>query len=94
MLNPDQFDVHYVGHDPKHELHRVEAKTDGRSVGFLEWNSAPIFRGAVSHIEVEPEYQRRGIATSMWHAAQRTGVPIRHASGRTESGESWVRSLE
>jgi GNAT superfamily N-acetyltransferase len=101
-LNPDQFQMHYEAPYPGvHDWHRVEARLPEqqpgeRSAGYMRWGSKT---GEIRAIDVEPQYQRRGVATAMYkhaHELAATNRKIRsprHSPDRTEAGEAWARSL-
>lgn len=70
------------------EAHHPE---DGR-VGRMEWMGRPPY--AIHNITVEPEHQRRGLATAMWNWAQENARPKpRHSEQRTDAGDAWARSV-
>lgn len=70
------------------EAHHPE---DGRA-GRMEWMGRPPY--AIHNITVEPEHQRRGLATAMWNWAQENARPKpRHSEQRTDAGDAWARSV-
>lgn len=46
----------------------------------------------VGNIDVEPEFQRKGIATAMWNYAKQSGFQPAHSPQRTPAGEAWAKS--
>lgn len=64
--------------------------TGAREVGVLVWTSS----GKIHDIDVQPDRQRRGIATAMWQQAQQaTGGKLHHSQDRTDAGERFARSI-
>jgi hypothetical protein len=61
-------------------------------VGHLEWGAQT---GKVLNVQVEPDHQRKGLATAMWKLAQNTGVikPV-HSLGISDQGQKWKKSLK
>jgi GNAT superfamily N-acetyltransferase len=81
----------------KETRHKVVAETDdGDHVGDLEWYSRG--NNHISHIEVEPNHRRQGVATGMFgyaHEVAKTtrGVqPPKHSPDRTNDGDAWAKS--
>src|SRR5690606_40490677 len=71
------------------EAHHPE---DGRA-GRMEWMGRPPY--AIHNITVEPEHQRRGLATAMWNWAQENARPKpRHSEQRTDAGRSEEHTSE
>lgn len=92
-----QFDISYDTFDAggSKPLHRLQARNaTGFTVGSMLWDSRQI-RG----LNVIPEAQRRGVATSLWNkghqlAAETKGIPQpKHSSDRTIEGSAWARSV-
>jgi len=75
--------------------HRVSAMVGDRRVGTMSWSG----KLGVHNVEVDPEYQRQGIATALWQrghqeAAADPKVPApKHSADRTEAGDAWARSV-
>ena len=67
-----------------------------RPIASFSWHHKT---GEVRGLFTEKEHQRQGIATSMWHEANRIagetrGVTApRHSADRTDAGDAWARSL-
>lgn len=65
----------------------------------MEWEKSEGAPTEIWNIEVDPEHQRRGLATEALRHSQRVArasggrvpMPI-HASDRTEEGDAWARS--
>jgi GNAT superfamily N-acetyltransferase len=111
MYSPDMEYRHeyHAEHFPENgSIHRVDAYREYSSiphehVGSLEWHTGPHEEaegrnGEISHIEVHPEHQRQGVASSMYAMgramADLHGVPAPvHSSARTEAGDSWAHSV-
>jgi GNAT superfamily N-acetyltransferase len=45
------------------------------------------------NIMVNPEFQRKGIATGMWKYAKSQGYNPEHSMDRTDEGDAWAKSL-
>lgn len=75
-------------------LHRVTAMQGERQVGTMSWR-----RGKIDNIEVDPEFQRKGIATELWNrghqeaAANRSVAKPTHSPDRTDAGDAWAKSV-
>lgn len=78
-------------------LHRIDAhnRDTGRSQGHLCWHPKT---GELCDIFVEIRMRRKGIATTMWEAANKIAkkdgiVAPKHSSARTENGDVWAKSI-
>jgi len=50
-------------------------------------------QGYISGMHVDPDHQRKGVATAMArYATEELGVPLVHSETRTESGDAWAKS--
>lgn len=105
-LNPLQF--HYVKPDKElgqydeafqfHTLHATRQTPEDKEhlAGTLRWSPKT---GRVHKIETYPEDRRQGVATGLWHEANRLAQTTRgvnkprHTEDRTNDGELWARSL-
>jgi ribosomal protein S18 acetylase RimI-like enzyme len=89
-------DYEFTQGEPDLMHHHVQATHEGKPVGYIEWHHK---NGLVTGVEVTPEYRRRGVATELWNQAHKAasstrGVPRpRHSSDRTDSGDSWAKSV-
>lgn len=87
-----------TGYDPDAEVEigdghcSVEATVNGKYAGALVWDylSDP---PTVLSITVEPEFQRKGIATMMWSIARKNESKLEHSQTLTEDGLAWSQSL-
>lgn len=98
-LNSNQFRMHYepAKYDKEHRIRAYHPSTK-KWVGSMVWASQYPDEGPLRNIDVDPEYQRQGVATSMWRFAQQLGQrssrvpsPI-HSTERTPEGDAWARS--
>lgn len=62
-------------------------------IGFMELSPAENGGREVYMVEVEEDFQRQGIATSMWEMAVEQGLSPKHSTGQTDEGKSWAESL-
>lgn len=72
-------------------------------VGHLEWDEAPAgekspHSGVIDSVEVHPEHQRYGVASSMYAMGRAMadihGVhPPVHSTHRTDAGDAWAHSV-
>lgn len=72
--------------------HMVEAYVGKTGpIGHLEWGAQT---GKVLNVQVDPEHQRKGLATAMWNMANNAEVtkPV-HSLGLSTSGALWKKSL-
>ena len=106
---PHPKNVEYKFHyDHGDDMHAVTAHHNGEEVGHLRWaddthggfdNFTGYFPGEISNIDVDPEYQRRGIATKMMERAREAGnsreanTRPEHSGSRTPAGKAWIDSL-
>ena len=73
----------------------LKAVVNGRAVGSLHWNGDPASEhyGVAMLIDVEPEFQRKGIATQLWKHAQSLTPAIHQGPTRTPEGAAWARTV-
>lgn len=76
-----------------HDKIWIEANhpTDG-TVGEMYLTGYGVGGRTVGHVSVEPEHQRKGIATAMWNYAKQNGFNPLHSPQRTPEGEAWAKS--
>jgi TP901 family phage tail tape measure protein len=79
--------------DYRDDLHTIEAQTKkGLPVGKLEWNAGT---GEIEWVHVEKQFQRKGIATDMWHLANIEALKDKkilhplHSPEISNFGRSW-----
>jgi hypothetical protein len=78
------------------KYHRIQAFAGPNQahVGEMLWTSKRI-----SNILVGGQFQRRGVATSMWNeghrlASENARIPApKHSSDRTNAGDAWARAV-
>jgi GNAT superfamily N-acetyltransferase len=75
--------------------HEVAAHTHGGDrIGHLRWN-----RHEIGDVDVHEDFQRQGIATSLFQhakivAAENPRIPApKHSADRTDAGDAWARSV-
>ena len=94
MLSPQQFGdltMRYEAPDMDIPRHRITATTEsGYAVGQMTWHPKT---HAVTGITVDPEDQRKGIATAMWKMGQQVRPKPVHSSDRTKVGDAWAKSV-
>jgi hypothetical protein len=92
-LSP-QFNYDTYDAGERKPLHRIRAFADnGAHLGDMLWDAKQI-----RNIGVGEQFQRRGVATSMWNEGQRLaeerGIPApKHSPDRTNAGDAWARSV-
>jgi GNAT superfamily N-acetyltransferase len=100
-LHPVQFHLitkNQVNGGPEHAIHATQA---GQVVGQMRWTGAysdlheP---GEIRGIRVDPEHQRKGVASGMYAAgrafADLHGIEEpQHSSNRTKAGDAWAHSV-
>jgi len=69
---------------------------EGKEVGYIRWYGRD--DGAIGHIEVKPEYRRRGIATELYQRASILSLDIglhspKHNAVRSKEGDAWAISM-
>jgi len=69
-----------------HELSALHNKTE---IGFIQLGHS----GEINHVEVEPEWQRKGIATRLWLEAEKQGLNPEHSSIRSQEGDAWAQGI-
>lgn len=73
------------------------------------WHHAEVYQepltgrpihGMIASIDVEPKYQRRGVATGMWNYANASGLEpspahsiTRTPAGKGGGGDSWAKKV-
>jgi DNA polymerase III epsilon subunit-like protein len=77
--------------------HRVEIKDDeGKTIASMEWMNED---GQISHLDVKPDYRRRGLATKLFRHAQKLSekdssiAAPQHSPMRSEDGDAWARAI-
>lgn len=82
--------------------HHVTAMEGDNRLGELHWSRKGARfgpPGKISHIWVDPERQRQGIATRMWETANAVAaqdpdvVAPRHSSDRSDKGDAWAKAV-
>lgn len=66
----------------------------GREVGHIIWGreEGPK-QGMVSHIFVEKNHRRNGVATEMYRLAKQADSTVKQSDVRTPMGDKWSRSI-
>lgn len=86
---------------PSFSAPAVEARHNGKTVGFLEWDpplhSTTIdgvqygdYPPEISMIKVHRDYRRHGVATAMFDFARRHQGDLSHSPEKTAQGEAWA----
>jgi GNAT superfamily N-acetyltransferase len=77
--------------------HRVEIKDDsGKTIASMEWMNDD---GQISHLDVKPEYRRKGLATKLFQKARELSekddsiASPQHSPMRSEDGDAWARAI-
>jgi GNAT superfamily N-acetyltransferase len=77
--------------------HEVEARHKGQTIGNITWDPE---KGRVNMVHVDEEHRRKGVATSLWHEANRVAwdkglTPPKHDSPKNMSadGLAWRKSV-
>jgi hypothetical protein len=75
------------------ESHLIEAyRGKVGPLAHLEWDAST---GETKDISVSEAHQRKGLATAMWHMANKTGlVKPEHSPAVSEQGNKWKDSLK
>lgn len=94
-LNPVQFQYSQTENRSGY-VHHITAKADEGTVGEMHWSDAR--KGQISHIWVDPDRHRQGIATGMWNTgheiAKSNGItPPKHSPDRSDKGDAWARAV-
>ena len=73
----------------------AHALVDGKLVGYMDIYPLPTGEYGIAQVTVEPEFQRQGIATALYHFAKKE-VPglVKHSYDATDAGEAWMDSIE
>lgn len=71
----------------------AEDSPRGREIGFLSYEFVGDLPPRVDHVEVQPPYQRQGIATAMWRYAEEVAPGIQHSHLQLPDGRAWIESL-
>jgi GNAT superfamily N-acetyltransferase len=89
-LSPVQFKGYDLIVNKGDESHLIEAyKGKYGPVAHFEWSADT---GEIKDVKVEPEHQRKGLATAMFNKAK-TITPVRHSNVRTPEGDAWAKSV-
>ena len=86
----------HLEHDisPGYHLIQVHDKA-GDPIGHIQWLTKT---GEIHSIRVASAYQRRGIATAMYHMANQLSdeygvVKPKHSNDRSDQGDKWAKSV-
>jgi GNAT superfamily N-acetyltransferase len=89
-LSAKQFGAYTLRVDKTNDDHLIKAyKGQDGPVGVLKWDATT---GETRDVQVEPEHQRKGLATAMWNHAKEV-APIRHSGTRTPEGDAWAKTV-
>jgi len=74
-------------------MYRADEESSATRIGTLQVKPS----GEVHHVDTEPDYQRKGVATQLLNVAKSvassTGKPaVKHSTRRTDSGDAWAKS--
>lgn len=93
-LNEEQFGDYILRyHPPNMDMprHRIVAQyPSGYPVGHLTWHPQT---HKITGLNVDPDEQRKGIATAMWKMGQSIRPRPQHSADRTRAGEAWAKSV-
>lgn len=82
--------------EPSPGYHQITAKDDHEEVGWIRWkNEEPsefTQPGEVTALGVASEYQHQGVATRMYHEAQKYS-PVVHSKTRTPAGDAFAKKV-
>jgi GNAT superfamily N-acetyltransferase len=81
-------------------LHEIGAYRKGKNIGYMTLREDRLPSGAlgrkerlVHHIKVEPEHQRKGVATAMWNRAEKANLhPMHNWGHQSAEGKAWASS--
>ncbi len=95
-VNDIQFD-HAVSNDNHHVITATRTIRGGSHdededevVGQLDWHRKT---GRIAMVEVDPAFQRQGIATHMHKLGQEFSPTPQHSNDRTNKGTAWAKSV-
>jgi len=79
--------------DSYHEVKAYNSEHD--NIGHLQWHKST---GEILDVRVEPEHQRKGIATALHSMAHKVAgefnvVKPVHSGDRSDQGEEWAKSI-
>jgi hypothetical protein len=86
--------------EPYHSTHPVEGSIEqgshmlvahtgnGRALGHMTWD-----KGVVKTIDVNKNWQHRGMGTQMWEKANQITPGLKHSDNRTDAGEGFAASV-
>lgn len=97
-LSPLQFE-HEVNARGIHRLDAVD--TQGNSMGYMTWHSKPdvdegytkYLPNEIGNLQVDPEHQRKGVATALYHEGLKRNPQLAHSPYRTDQGDAWARTV-
>lgn len=90
-LSARQFGEYTLSHELPamgRSMHRIKATVGDADVGTMAWSSHGIW-----NLTVEPEHQRKGLATAMWEMGQEAKPRAKHSSDRTDAGDAWAKKV-
>jgi ribosomal protein S18 acetylase RimI-like enzyme/2'-5' RNA ligase len=85
----DRFTAHSIVAHP-----RGEEPTRANRVGRLSWIDGPNGDGHIINLGVDPDHQRRGIATEMFRRAQEVSPVLHHSSSPSPDAQAWIAGME
>lgn len=80
---------HGRDHDIDLEAPAVEARHNGKPVGYLAWDYDRY--PAPTMIYTHPDYRRQSIGTALWDFARQHEPDLEHSEHLTDLGDQWVR---
>jgi ribosomal protein S18 acetylase RimI-like enzyme len=80
---------------PGGSITHVTATRRKKKLGSMMMHNEPgaAHHGRLMNVEVEPQHQRKGIATAMWQHAERSGIKPQHSPHRTDEGQAWASKV-
>jgi hypothetical protein len=84
-LSPE-YRLHYGQSDEGH--HIIDAYHGAHDVGSAVFDPD----GTLNELNVNPEHQRKGLATAMWDHAKSLGINPQHSNVRSRQGDAWAKS--
>lgn len=92
-VNPRQFGDYTLSYHPPEmgvNVHTIRAEHEGQAVGAMVWTRKS---HEIHNVHVQPDHQRKGLATAMWNMGQELRPKPKHSPDRTESGDAWARKV-
>lgn len=92
--NPlDGYDVTHDVEDGPTRLHSIMVNKDDEDVAHISWHERPNGKHSIEGVYVEPQYERRGIASELLRRARSITPGLMHSDELSPEGLAWSQKV-